>query len=89
MAERDAETAKVIRKLGGACITLSAKLQLAEHREKGYLEALSNEKKKRKRGQPITEELRAKDGVGMLFSSPSKVQEAGELQDAKEAAKGA
>jgi len=87
VAERDAETKKVIRKLGGACITLSARLQLAEHREKGYLEALSNEKKKRKRRQPFTEELRAKDGVGMLFFSPSKVQKARELQDAKEAAK--
>ncbi|KAK5707290.1 hypothetical protein LTR17_020825 [Elasticomyces elasticus] len=68
----DIGTEKVIRKLGGACITLSAKLKLAEDRERGYLEALNSEKKKRKRGQPFTEELRAEEG---------------ELQDAKEAAK--
>ncbi len=56
-------------------------------RERGYHEALDNEKKKRKRGQPFTEELRAEEGVGVLFFSPSKVQKARELQDAKEAAK--
>lgn len=87
VAERDAETEKIIRKLGSACITLSAKLRLAEEREKGYVGALDDEKKKRKRGRPFTEELRAEEGVGMLFFSPSKVQKARELQDAKEAAK--
>jgi hypothetical protein len=88
VAERDTETEKVIRRLGGACLTLSAKLKLAEDCEKGYLEALNSEKKKRKRGQPFTEELRAEEGVSVLFFSPSKVQKARELQDAKEAAKG-
>jgi hypothetical protein len=87
VAERDAETAKIIRKLGGACITLSAKLRLAEDREKDYAEALNGEKKKRKRGQLFTEELRADEGIGALFFSPSKIRRARELQDAKEAAK--
>jgi hypothetical protein len=66
---------------------LSTKLKLAEDREKGYLEALDSENKKRKRGQPFTEELRAEQGVSVLFFSPYKVQKARELQDAKEAAK--
>jgi hypothetical protein len=66
---------------------MSAKLKLVEDREKGYLEALNSEKKKRKRGQPFTEELRAEEGVSMLFFSTSKVQKVRELQDAKEAAK--
>jgi hypothetical protein len=66
---------------------LSAKLKLAEDREKDYLEALDGEKKKRKRGQPFTEELRVEEGVTVLFFSPSKVQKTRELQDAKEAAK--
>ena len=87
VAERDLKTEKVIRKLGGACITLSARLKLAEEREEGYLEALNNKKKKRKRRQPFTEELRVEEGVSMLFFSPSKVQRARELQDVKEAAK--
>lgn len=46
VTERDARTEKAIRKLGGACITLSSKLKLAEDRERGYLEVLDNEKKK-------------------------------------------
>ncbi|KAK5722038.1 hypothetical protein LTR17_014474 [Elasticomyces elasticus] len=83
----DIKTEKVIRKLGGACITSSARLKLAQEREKGYLEVLNNEKKKRKRGQPFTGELRAEEGVSVLFFSPSKVQRARELQDVKEAAK--
>lgn len=87
VAERHSETEKVIRKLGSACLTLSAKLKLAEDREKGYLKAFSNEKKKRKRGRPFTEELRAEEGVSILFFSPSKVQKARGLQDAKEATK--
>jgi hypothetical protein len=67
--------------------TLSAKLGLAEDREKVYIEALDNEKKKRKRGRPFTGELRAEEGIGMLFFSLYKVQKAGEPQGGKEAAK--
>jgi hypothetical protein len=87
VAHRDTENEKIIRKLDGACLTLSAKL--TEDRGKGYLEAFNSEKKKkkRKRGQPFTEELRAEDGVSVLFFNPSKVQKARELQDAKEADK--
>ncbi|KAK3618089.1 hypothetical protein LTR22_026497 [Elasticomyces elasticus] len=76
-----------MKKLGAACLTLSAQLKLAEDGERGYLKALNNKKNKRKRGQPCTEELKAEEGVNVLFFSPSKVQKARELQDAKEAAK--
>ncbi|KAK4970439.1 hypothetical protein LTR28_000274 [Elasticomyces elasticus] len=62
-------------------------LALSEHRKKGYIEALNNEKKKRKRGKPFTEELRAEEGSGAIFFSPSKVKKARDLQDAEEAAK--
>jgi hypothetical protein len=87
VAHRDTENEKIVRKLDSACLSISAKLKLTEDREKGYLEALDSEKRKRKRGQPFTEELRAEEGVSILFFSPSKVQKARELQDAKEAAK--
>jgi hypothetical protein len=88
VAQRDAETEKTIRKLGGACLTFAARLRLAEEREKGFIEALNNNnKKKRKRGQPFTEDLRAEEGLGALFFSPSKIHRARELQDVKEAAK--
>ena len=69
VTDRNTETRKVIRELGSACLTLSAKLKLAEDREKGYLEALNSKKKKkkRKRGQPFTKKLRAEEGVSALF----------------------
>jgi hypothetical protein len=60
-------------------LTLSTKLKLAEDHEKGYLKALNSKKKKRKRGQPFTEDLGVEEGVSMLFLSPSKVQKAREL----------
>jgi hypothetical protein len=81
VAQRDAETEKTIRKLGGAYLTFALRLRLAEEREKGFIEALNNNKKKRKHGQPFTEDLRAKEGLGALFSSPSKILRARELQD--------
>jgi hypothetical protein len=88
VAQRDAETGKTIRKLGGACLTFASRLSLAEEREKGFIEALNNNNnKKRKRGHPFTEDLRTEEGLGALFFSPSKMLRARELQDVKEAAK--
>ncbi|KAK4981075.1 hypothetical protein LTR28_006825 [Elasticomyces elasticus] len=63
------------------------RLALAELGKKGYIEAFNNEKKKRKGRKPFTEELRAEEGSGAMFFSPSKVKKARDLQDAKEAAK--
>jgi hypothetical protein len=68
-------------------LTLSAKLKLVEDCEKGYLKDLNSEKKKKKRGQPFTEELGAEEGISVLFFSPSKVQKARELQDVKKTAR--
>jgi hypothetical protein len=47
VAHRDTENEKIVRKLDSACLSISAKLKLAEDREKGYLEALDSKKKKR------------------------------------------
>lgn len=49
--------------------------------------SLSIEKKKRKRGSAFTEQLRASEGLGVLFFSPSKVVRARELAAAREFAK--
>lgn len=87
VAQRDTETEKTIRKLGGACLTFASRLELAEEREKGFIEALNNNKKKIKRGKSFTEDLRAEEGLGALFFSPSKILRARELQDVKEAAR--
>jgi hypothetical protein len=40
----------------------------------GLETALLNEKKRRKRGKNVFEELRAKDDVGATFFSPKKIQ---------------
>jgi hypothetical protein len=91
--QRDAETEKTIRKLGGACLTFASRLSLAEEREKGFIEALNNNNnnnnnnKKRKCGQPFTEDLRAEEGLGAQFFSPSRILRARELRDVKEAIK--
>ena len=66
---------------------LSSKLTLAEERKKGYIEVLSNKKKKGKYRQPFTEDHRAEEALGVLFLSSSKTTRARELQDVKVAAK--
>lgn len=73
--------------LGGACLSFATELILAKEREKGFIETINNQKNKRKRGRPFTEELRAQEGLGVLFFSPSKVARAKELQLAKYEAK--
>jgi hypothetical protein len=87
VAQRDAQSQRVVESLSKTCLSLAARCKLAEDREQGYLEALNNEKKKRKRGRPLMEEFRAQEGSGVMFLSPSKILKARELQDAKVAAK--
>lgn len=87
LARIDAQSQKVVDKLGSACLTFAAELTLAREREQGYIKTIQNQKKKRKRGRPFTEELRAEDGLGVLFFSPSKIERAKELQAAKDEAK--
>ncbi|KAK3614529.1 hypothetical protein LTR56_027197 [Elasticomyces elasticus] len=49
--------------------------------------SINAEKNKRKRGRAFTEQLRAEEGLGVLFFSPSKVIIARELAAAQESAK--
>lgn len=60
---------------------------MAEEREEGLLRSIDSEKKKRKCGSAFTEQLRADEGLGVLFFSPSKVVRARELAAAQEFAK--
>jgi hypothetical protein len=52
--------------------------------DKAFLKSIDCEKKKRKRGSAFTEQLRAGEGLGVLFFSPSKVVRATELAAARE-----
>jgi hypothetical protein len=87
VAYRDVQSQRTIEKLGGTYLTLSTELSLAKEREQGYLETIDNQKRKKKRSRPSTEDLRAGEGLSVLFFSPSKVTRARELQTAKEATK--
>jgi hypothetical protein len=78
---------RTIRLLGDAYLGASARAELAEEREQGLLKSIESEKKKRKRGSAFTEQLRADEGLGVLFFSPSKVAQARELAAAQEFAK--
>jgi hypothetical protein len=78
---------RTIRLLGDAYLGASARAQLAEDRVKGLLKSIDSEKEKRKRGSAFTEQLRADEGLGVLFFSPSKVFRARELAAAQEFAK--
>jgi hypothetical protein len=84
VAYRDVQYQRTIEKLGGACLTLSIELSLARDREQGYIEAIDNQKRKKKRGRPFTEDLRAEEGLRVLFFNPSKLTRARELQTTKE-----
>jgi hypothetical protein len=64
---------RTIRLLGDAYLGASARAELAEEREQGLLKSIESEKKKRKRSSAFTEQLRADEGLGVLFFSPSKV----------------
>jgi crotonobetainyl-CoA:carnitine CoA-transferase CaiB-like acyl-CoA transferase len=78
---------KVVKKLADTCVAFATELTLSRERERGYIKALNNEKKKQKRGKPFTEILRAEGDLGVLFFSPRKVERARELQAMKEAVK--
>ena len=84
---RDAQSQGLVAKLGGACLTFATELTLAREREQGYIETINSQKKKRKRGRPFTEDLRAEEGLSVLFFSPSMINRAKELQAAKDEVK--
>jgi hypothetical protein len=83
----NAEPQRLVNKLGNTCLTFATELILAREREQGYIETIESQKKKRKRGRAFTEDLRAEEGLGALFFSPSKINRAKELQAAKDEAK--
>jgi hypothetical protein len=87
VAADDARKDRTIRLLGDAYLGASARAKLAEEREQGLLKSIDAEKNKRKRGRAFTEQLRADEGLGVLFFSPSKVVKARELAAAQESAK--
>jgi hypothetical protein len=66
---------------------LTTQLTLQKTINKGLEGALLEEQKRRKRGKNVFEELRAEDGCGATFFSPSKMRRAMDLQLDKDEAK--
>jgi hypothetical protein len=65
-------------------LTLTTQNTLLKTKNEGLKQTIYAEKKRRKRGKGLFEQLRAQDGQGGLFMSPNKVQQALQLQAQKE-----
>ena len=76
-----------VRQLENTIISLQNTVTLQEQKIKDLEASLKHEKKRRKRGKGLFEQLRANNGYGAMFFSPSKIQEARDLQIDREAQK--
>jgi hypothetical protein len=74
--ERDKKKAD---KLMNTALGLATQLTLQTTINKGLEQALLNEKKRRKRGKNVLEEIRAEDSHAANFYSPTKIQYAIDL----------
>jgi DDE superfamily endonuclease/Tc5 transposase DNA-binding domain len=72
------------KKLHSAMAQLSTDVVLLRAENQGLRRAIINEKKKRKRGKPLFEALRAETSIKAQFYSPSKIQRAQDLYHQKE-----
>jgi flagellar biosynthesis GTPase FlhF len=72
------------KKLLNTVVGLSTDNALLKARLEGLEQALNDEKKKRKRGKGLFEELRAIEGQGAMFFSPNRIEQAKGLQQERE-----
>jgi hypothetical protein len=78
---------KEVRKLEKTVATISGENALLKAQLTGLQEAFNHEKKRRKRGKALFEEIRAADGQGATFFSPQKIQQAFDLRQQRDDAK--
>lgn len=76
-----------VNKLNATLLKLSTEVSILRAENTGFKIALTNEKKKRKRGRTLIEEVRAEGGQGGMWWSPKKAARAIELQEARDKAK--
>lgn len=72
----DSKNCKKVIALHNKVDTLRAQNALLTKQVSGLIEALNDEKKRRKRGKTMLEQLRSEDSSGALFHSPNKVARA-------------
>lgn len=73
-----------IKKLENTVISLHTKLAIAKAENNGLRKAVTTEKRRRKRGKGLFEDMREEGDGHALFFSPSKIQLAREKKEAKE-----
>ncbi|KAK0840424.1 hypothetical protein LTS02_017201 [Friedmanniomyces endolithicus] len=76
-----------VKKVEATLVRLCAQVQLLTVQNEGLTNALSNEKKRRKPRKALMLQIRADDGSAATFWSPTKVQQAMDLQEAMATAK--
>nr|POE44883.1 hypothetical protein CFP56_78935 [Quercus suber] len=83
----DEQEQQKVHKLNNAILTITTQNALLKAQNQGFKSALIIEKKRRKRGRGLFEELRAVDSQGATFFSPTKIQQAKDLQVQRDRAK--
>jgi hypothetical protein len=78
------QEAKKVNMLENLLLRLQAQNSILRSENEGLRRAITHEKKRRKRGKHVFEELRAQDGHGATWFSPQKISHAIAIQEAKE-----
>ena len=78
---------KKLLTLSNTLIDITTQNALLKAENNNFKDALVHEKKRRKRGKQLFEELRAQQGGSAVFFSPNKIQAAKELQTQRDEAK--
>ena len=76
-----------MKRLQNTINNLTTNIALLRAENKGLRNAVNNEKKKQKRGKLLFKELLTQDDCKARFFSPTKIQQARDLQEEKERAK--
>lgn len=77
-------TSRKIKRLGRALVKTSCELTIARIDNQNLQDALVREKRHKTRQKKVLEQLRADEGTGTLFMSPSKVQRARDIASSRE-----
>lgn len=77
----DEVTEPQAKRLENTVLKLTTDIALLRSENEGLRKAFSNKKKKRARGKPLFNNLRAETDCKAMFFSPSKIERAKELQE--------
>ncbi|RDI78219.1 hypothetical protein Vi05172_g11826 [Venturia inaequalis] len=75
---------RMARKLQNSMVSLQAQLAIVKAENEGLRLAVTTEKRRRKRGKPLIEDLRDKADGRAMFFSPKKIQQAKDKMEQKE-----